>query len=147
MKTKIRLSRAWPLANKIQMELEPACEEIEIVGVLARKHYPNVISEIGEIEMAILPRLCPEGTQLSLFEGEPDQPISALDLLLDKLIRDKGNIRRGKDNSASKKSFQVIVDENRSEIPLILHLATPEQWENVMARRAALLEINEFLKQ
>jgi len=126
----IPLLRARSLAGRIKTILESACEEIEMAGDLARRHH--VIIEISKIEMAIVPRLCPEiGAQLSLFEGEPEQPISALDLLLNKLIRDKDNLRLDKDkeNSASKKSFLVRIDEDGAEIPLVLHLATPEQWE------------------
>ncbi|KKM69389.1 hypothetical protein LCGC14_1451320 [marine sediment metagenome] len=69
MKTKMRLSRAWPLANKIQMELEPACERIEKAGSVRRASPKD---DVGDIEFVIIPRLRSDlPAQISLFSDEP----------------------------------------------------------------------------
>ncbi len=131
MKTKTRLSRAWPLANKIQMELEPACERIEKAGSVRRASPKDAVEDI---EFVIIPRLCPDlPAQISLFSDEPPTMISALDMLLDKMVRDKENFRRDDKNSPSLKSFLIQFDEDGSELGLHLWITTPEQWGCILA--------------
>jgi len=137
MKTKMKLSRAWPLANKIQTELEPACERIEKAGSVRRAK-----DTIGDIEFVIIPRLCPElPAQISLFDDEPPQMVSALDIVLEKMVYDKPHFRRDK-NGPLLKSFLIQFDEDGSEVGLELWITTPEQWGYILALRTGPSEFN-----
>ena len=110
---------AWPLANKIQKELEPACERIEKAGSVRRASPKDTVEDI---EFVIIPCLRPDlPAQISLFSDEPPTMVSALDLLLEKMVREKDNFRRGDKNGPSMKSFLIQFDEDGAEIPLILH--------------------------
>ncbi len=130
MKTKMSLSRAWPLANKIQTELESACKRIEKAGRVRRASPKDTI---GDIEFVIIPRLCPElPAQISLFD-EPPTLVSALDILLDKMVRTKENFRHGDKNGPSVKSFLIRLDEDGAELGLELWITTPQQWSCILA--------------
>ncbi len=139
MKTKMSLSRARPLANKIQMELEPACERIEKAGSVRRASPKDAVEDI---EFVIIPRLCPElPAQISLFD-EPPTLVSALDLLLEKMVRTKENFRRGDKNGPSLKSFLIQFDEDGSEVGLNLWIATSEQWDYILFLRTGTIPEN-----
>ena len=136
MKTKMSLSRAWPLANKIQTELESACKRIEKAGRVRRASPKD---DVEDIEFVIIPRLCPElPAQISLFD-EPPTLVSALDLLLEKMVRDKDNFRRGDKNGPSLKSFLIQFDEDGSELGLELWITTPEKWAEITVAIAAVV--------
>ena len=87
MKTKMRLPRAWYLANQIQAELRPACERIEKAGIVRRASPKDAVEDI---EFVIIPRLCPDlPAQISLFSDEPPTMISDLDILLEKMVTEQ----------------------------------------------------------
>ncbi len=131
MKTKMRLPRAWYLANQIQAELRPACERIEKAGIVRRASPKDAVEDI---EFVIIPRLCPDlPAQISLFSDEPPTMISDLDILLEKMVRTKENFRRGDKNGPSLKSFLIQFDEDGSEVGLELWITTPEQWHSILA--------------
>lgn len=130
MKTKLNLAQALPLAEKIKAALSPGCERIEIAGSIRRRK-PTV----GDIEIVAIPKLIPDMlAQLSLFD-EPPTLVSALDLLLENLIRDKPNFKRGGRNGDLYKNFLIEFDESESEIGIDLFLTTPEQWGYILALR------------
>lgn len=137
MKTKLTLTQALPLAEKIEAVLSPACERIRIAGSIRRRK-PTV----GDIEIVAIPKLIPDMlVQLSLFDETPKM-VSALDLLLEKLIGDKANFKRGKRNGDLYKNFLIEFDGGESEIGLDLFLTTPEQWGYILALRTGPGDFN-----
>jgi len=58
--------------------------------------------------------------------------VSALDLLLEKMVREKDNFRHGDKNGPSVKSFLIQFDEDGSELGLHLWITTPEQWDCIL---------------
>jgi DNA polymerase (family 10) len=137
MKTKLALARAIPLAEKIKAAISPACERIEIAGSIRRRK-----ATVGDIEIVAIPKLCPDlEAQLSLF-GEPPKMVSALDLLLNNLVREKDNFRRGEKDGVLYKNFLVQFDDDGSEIGLDLFLTTPDQWGYILALRTGPGDFN-----
>jgi DNA polymerase/3'-5' exonuclease PolX len=137
MKTKLKLAQALPLAKKIKAALSPACERIEIAGSIRRRR-----ATVGDIEIVAIPKLCPDlEAQLSLF-GDPPKMVSALDLLLSNLVREKDNFRHNNKDGDLYKNFFVMFDEDGSEIGLDLFLTTPDQWGYIMALRTGPGDFN-----
>jgi len=137
MKTKIPLTRALPLAEKIRDALSPGCERIEIAGSIRRRKHI-----VGDIEIVAIPKFCPDlETQLSLF-GDPPKMVSALELLLNNLVRNKDNFRRGHKAGDLHKNFLVKIDEDGSEVFLDLFLTTAEQWGYILALRTGPGDFN-----
>lgn len=143
MKVKLPLAKARPLAEQIKTALEPACERIEIAGSI-RRQCPTV----GDIEMVAIPRLIPDlEAQLSLF-SDPPQMVSALDLLLEKLLEEKDNFRRGDKNGPLFKNFIISghrhspTDIDDIDVGLDLFLTTPQQWGYILALRTGPGEFN-----
>lgn len=137
---KIKLSLAWalPLAEKIKAALSPGCERIEIAGSV-RRHKATV----GDIEIVAIPRLCPDlEAQLSLF-GDPPKLVSALDLLIEKLLKDKPTFQRGDKNGDLHKNFLIEIGEDGSQVGLDLFLTTKEQWGYIYALRTGPGEFNQ----
>ena len=138
MKVKLALPKATPIAEKVMETLSPACERIEIAGSI-RRQKPT----IGDIEIVAIPRLCPDlEAQPSLF-GDPPKMVSALDLLLDNLVRHKDHFRRGDKNGPLFKNFLVEFNRDGSEIGLDLFLTTPEQWGYILALRTGPGDFNQ----
>lgn len=138
MKIKLTLGQAIPLADNIKAALSPACERIEIAGSIRRRK-PTV----GDIEIVAIPRLCPDlAAQLSLF-GEPPKMVSALDLLLENMVRNKDNFRRGDKNGDLYKNFFVEIDEDGSAVGLDLFVTTAAQWGYIYALRTGPGEFNQ----
>jgi DNA polymerase/3'-5' exonuclease PolX len=136
VKTKLKLAQALPLSEKIRDALSPACERIEIAGSIRRRK-PTV----GDIEIVAIPKLCSAlEAQLSLF-GEPPKMVSALDLLLDNLVRSKDNFHRGDKDGDLYQNFLIEIDEE-SEIGLDLFLTTPDQWGYIYALRTGPGDFN-----
>lgn len=138
MKTKLKLAQALPLAEKIKAVLSPACERIEVAGSVRRRK-----KTVGDIEIVAIPKLIPDTeAQLSLF-GEPPKLVSALDMLLERLTRDKPNFTRGDKNGESQKQFYVnFGPEDGSGIMLEVWITTPEQWGYIFALRTGPAEFN-----
>jgi DNA polymerase/3'-5' exonuclease PolX len=137
MKIKLKLSRAHSLAEKIKNALAPACERIEIAGSIRRRK-PTV----GDVEIVAIPKFMPDmEAQLSLF-GDPPMMVSALDLLLDNLVRNKDNFCRGDKDGELYKNFLVQIDEDGSEVGLDLFLTTKEQWGYILALRTGPGDFN-----
>ncbi len=139
MKIELDIAQALPLAQKIKSALSPGCERIEVAGSVRRRK-PTV----GDIEIVAIPRLCPDlEAQLSLF-GEPTKMVSALDLLIKKLLRDKDNFRRGDKNGQLQKQFYITIDpQDETEVMLELWLTTPAQWGYILALRTGPAEFNQ----
>jgi DNA polymerase/3'-5' exonuclease PolX len=137
MKIKLPLATALALAEKIKATLAPGCERIEIAGSIRRQK-----ATVGDIEIVAIPRLCPDlAAQLSLF-GEPPRMVSALDLLLEKLLEDKGNFSRDK-NGEHYKNFLIEIDEDEIQIGLDLFLTTRPQWGYILALRTGPGDFNQ----
>lgn len=147
MKIKMMLSQAEGLADKIISALAPGCERIQIAGSVRRQR-----PLVGDIEIVAIPKLIPElPAQLSML-GEPPQMVSALDILLEKLVKEEPHFRRGDKNGPLFKNFLVdfaddgtqawFVDDG-SEIGLDLFLTTPEQWGYILALRTGPGEFNQ----
>ncbi len=137
MKTKLSLARALPLADKIKEALSPACEYIEEAGSVRRRKDP-----VGDIEMVAISKLCPDlEAQLSLFD-DPPKMVSALDLLIDKLVSEKNHLKGGNRNGDLHKNFLVRFNDDGSEIGLDLFITTPEQWGYIFALRTGPSEFN-----
>lgn len=138
MKTKLNLSQALPLAEKIKDALSPACERIEIAGSIRRRK-----STVGDIEIVAIPKLIPDmEAQLSLFD-DPPKLVSALDMLLERLIRDKGNFRRGNKNGDYMKNFLLEYDNEDGDIPIELYITSGDQWGYIYALRTGPGEFNQ----
>ena len=138
MKIKMTLGQAEPLANKIVTALAPGCERIQIAGSVRRQR-----PLVGDIEIVAIPRLIPElPAQLSIL-GEPPQMVSALDILLGKLVNEKPHFRRGTKNGPLFKNFLIEFDSDGSEIGLDLFLTTPEQWGYILALRTGPGDFNQ----
>jgi DNA polymerase/3'-5' exonuclease PolX len=137
MKTKLKLAQAIPLAEKIKAALSPACERIEIAGSVRRRR-PTV----GDIEIVAIPKLRPDlGAQLSLF-GEPSKMVSALDLLLNKMVSEKNHLTWGGKNGDLYKNFLVQFNSDGSEIGLDLFITTAAQWGYIFALRTGPGDFN-----
>lgn len=137
MKTKLKLSQALPLAEKIKDALTPACERIEIAGSVRRR-----TSTVGDIEIVAIPKFMPDmEAQLSLF-GDLPKMVSALDLVLNNLVRNKDNFFRGDKDGELYKNFLVQIDEDGSEVGLDLFLTTAEQWGYIFALRTGPRDFN-----
>lgn len=138
MKTELKLSQALPLAEKIKDALSPACERIEVAGSIRRRK-----ATVGDIEIVAIPKLIPDmAAQLSLF-GDPPMMVSALDMLLERLTRDKPNFTRGDKNGELQKQFYVLLNpEDGAKIMLELWLASPENWGYIFALRTGPAEFN-----
>jgi DNA polymerase/3'-5' exonuclease PolX len=137
MKIKLPLVKALSLAEKIKTALEPGCDRIKIAGSIRRRS-----ATVGDIEIVAIPKLCPDlAAQLSLF-GEPPKMVSALDMLLENLAREKDNFRRGDKNGDLYKNFLIKIDEDGTEIGLDLFLTTPEQWGYILALRTGPGDFN-----
>lgn len=138
MKTKLSLAKALPLVEKIKEALSPGCERIEEAGSVRRRK-----PAVGDIELVAIPKLCPElEAQLSLFD-EPAKMVSALDLLLNNLVRDKDNFRRGDKNGDLHKNFLIEIDEDGTQVGFDLFLTTKEQWGYIFALRTGPGEFNQ----
>jgi hypothetical protein len=86
--------------------------------------------------------MCPDlAAQLSLF-GEPPKMVSALDLLLNNLVRDKDNFIRGDKDGDLYKNFLVQFDDDGSEIGIDLFITTPDQWGYTLALRTGPGDFN-----
>lgn len=133
MKTKLKLSRALPLAEKIKATLFPGCERIKEAGSLRRRR-----PFVGDIEFVIIPKLIPDvNAQLSLF-GDPPKMVSALDILLERLIRDMDNFVRGDKNGENWKNFlisDVAFNGDEQLIGLDLFLCEAANWGYIYALR------------
>lgn len=137
MKTKLKLAQALPLAEKIKAALSPACERIEIAGSVRRRK-----ATVGDIEIVAIPKFCPDlEAQLSLF-GEPPKLVSALDLLLEKLVSGKNHFKWGTKNGDLYKNFLVQFNSDGSEIGLDLFLTTADQWGYILALRTGPGDFN-----
>ncbi len=136
MKTKLNLTQALPLAAKIKSALSPACERIEIAGSIRRRK-----ATVGDIEIVAIPKYIPDmAAQLSLFD-DPPKLVSALDMLLERLTRDKPNFRRGNKNGDYMKNFLLEYNEE-ADIPIELYLCTPENWGYIFALRTGPGDFN-----
>ncbi len=130
MKTKLKLAQALDLAEKIKAALSPACERIEIAGSIRRHKHT-----VGDIEIVAIPKFVPDmEAQLSLFD-DPPKLVSALDMLLERLTRDKPNFRRGNKNGNAMKNFLLDNDNGEAIIPVELYLCSPENWGYILALR------------
>ena len=137
MKTKLELSQALPLAEKIKAALSPACERIEIAGSIRRRK-----QTVGDIEMVAIPRLIPDvEAQLSLF-GDPLKHVSALNMLLERLTRDKVNFVRGDKDGNYYKNFLVVDRAGAKFIGFDLFLCEPDNWGYIFALRTGPGEFN-----
>jgi DNA polymerase/3'-5' exonuclease PolX len=132
------LLQAEKLTEKVKEALSPGCERIQEAGSV-RRHRPLV----GDIEIVAIPKLIPElPAQLSIL-GDPPQMVSALDILLEKLVKEKPHFRRGDKNGTLFKNFLIEYDDDGSEIGLDLFLTTPEQWGYILALRTGPGEFNQ----
>ncbi len=137
MKTKLKLAQALPLAEKIKDALSPACERIEIAGSIRRRQ-----PIVGDIELVAIPKLCPAlEVQYCLFD-EPLKLVSALDMLLERLTRDKPNFRGGNKNGDYMKNFLLEYDNGETVIPVELYLCSPENWGYIFALRTGPGDFN-----
>lgn len=137
MKTFLKLAQALPLAEKIKDTFSPGCEQIEVAGSGRRRQ-----AIVGDIELVAIPKLCPSlEVQLSLF-GEPSKLVSALDLLIGKLINEKPHFKRGTKNGPAYKNFLVNFNSAGSDIGLDLFITTKEQWGYIFALRTGPSEFN-----
>lgn len=125
------------LAEKIKFELSPACTRIEIAGSIRRqKKY------VGDIEIVAIPKMRPDiGAQLSLL-GDPPQAVSALDILLNHMVANKENFRRGDKDGQLHKNFLIEYDEDGSEVCLDLFITSHNQWGYIYALRTGPGEYN-----
>lgn len=137
MKTNLKLSQALSLAEKIKDAFRPACERIETAGSVRRRK-----SIVGDVEIVAIPKFIPDmETQLSLF-GYPPKLVSALDMLLERLTRDKPNFRRGDKNGDYMKNFLLEYDNGEAVIPVELYLCSPENWGYILALRTGPSDFN-----
>lgn len=137
MKTKLKLSQALPLAEKIKDALSPACERIEIAGSIRRRK-----ATVGDIEIVAIPQLIPDmEAQLSLF-GEPAMKVSALDMLIERLVYDKPHFKGGTKNGENYKNFLVNFNSDGSEIGLDLFISAPDNWGYIFALRTGPGDFN-----
>lgn len=136
MKTELKLAQALPLAEKIKDALSPACERIEIAGSIRRRQ-----ATVGDIELVAIPKLCPAlEAQLSLFD-EPPKLVSALDMLLEKLLIEKWRFTRTKNGPAAK-TFLFERDNEEHPIQIELYLCRPENWGYIFALRTGPGDFN-----
>lgn len=110
-KSKLPLSQALPLAEKIAKELRPYCARIEIAGSIRRKR-----PEIGDIEIVCIPL-----TQVNLF-GDPGG--SLLDPELEYLIQEERIIRGDKWGPKYKKFHPA----SKPDIAVDLFITTAPEW-------------------
>lgn len=114
-KTKIPLTQALALAEKIVKELRPACAKIEVAGSVRRKK-----EMVGDIEIVCIPEM-----ELDLF-GHPQA--SWLDTHLEHLAR-KGRIIKaeGKEKrwGPKWKSFHPAA---KPELKVDLFITTKDEW-------------------
>ena len=137
MKTNFSLVRALSLTYKIKEALSPACERIEIAGSVRRRKDP-----VGDIEIVAIPKLCPDlEAQMSFFD-EPPKMVSALDMLIGKLVSEKNHFKWGNKNGDLHKNFRIEFNSDGSEIGLDLFITTPEQWGYIFALRTGPSEFN-----
>lgn len=137
MKTKLNLSQAIPLAEKIKEALSPACERIEIAGSVRRRK-----ATVGDIEIVAIPTFIPDmAAQLSLFGGPP-KLVSALDMLLERLARVKPNFTRGDKNGDCHKNFLAEISEDGTQVGIDLFICTPENWGYIFALRSGPDDFN-----
>lgn len=110
-KTKIPLSQAQGLADKIIKELAPVCQRIQVAGSVRRKK-----KMVGDIEIVCIPL-----TQVDLF-GDPTG--SLLDPELEYLI-EEGRIIRGDKWGTKYKKFHPVA---LPELGIDLFITTPNEW-------------------
>lgn len=79
--------------------------------------------------------------QLSLF-GEPPKLVSALDMLLEKLLMEKWRFTRTK-NGPVAKTFLFEYDNEEHPVPIELYLCEPDNWGYIFALRTGPSDFNQ----
>ncbi len=113
----------WPqasaLAYKIECQLRPGCERIQVAGS-TRRRSPS----IGDLEFVIIPR-----REAGLF-GSAQPGESILDVELRRLV-DAGRLRPGRCNGERAKHYLI----GGADIGVDLYLVTPATWGVQLALR------------
>jgi DNA polymerase/3'-5' exonuclease PolX len=129
---KLPFGQAWDLAARITVELEPACERLEIAGSLRRRR-----PQVGDIEIVAIP--CREP---SLF---PDIPgVSCLDRLLLEWVQ-KGRLVRANRGEVLQKFYIPKLLEKGNHFTLEIYVSSFERWPVELAIRTGSAEFSHKL--
>lgn len=140
-KTKLSLSQAQPLAEKIVAALQPGCERIVIAGSIRRQK-----AEVGDIELVAIPRYQPKsGSTVNFLTGEQEQE-SCLDRVLETLLAEKPNLRQHPETKWGPKFKKLQVSVGPDQwMGIDLFITTPQQWGIVLAIRTGPAEFSAHL--